>query len=384
MPLATRLLDSDYNFREYTSNGFPVYSRVPSGALIMSDSNLTSYGFTFVNMGDRLIKAGGVGTVGTTWSGALGTISGSLSTTGSHFGTSTMNRPNANAGSAYRLWNQMRGDHSHTFSFSDNGSSGTRIPVTKGLGFYSKPLSDLVPAGAIVFSSNSPTGSWSNYATLYGNKWLAGVSSAASSGSNLGAASANFSTTSTSGGNHTHGTGTAIAYVPSTGNQITNFNTEGGSGDHVHSINITATYSINNYIKLKAWQTSTNALLSYGCIIPWNSNNQPPSGWYLCNGQTIRGYTTPNLSSGKLIQMHSADHDVTVSGTNSVSLSATAGNAGTHTHQGPLSASRFAYFGGSEHTSYSWPHTHGLSLTTGSTVNVDPANVSLAFIVYLP
>lgn len=47
---------------------------------------------------------------------------------------------------------------------------------------------------------------------------------------------------------------------------------------------------INNYI--------TNKSLKYlpkFSIIAYNNDNKIPDGWYLCNGQTINGYNTPNL-----------------------------------------------------------------------------------------
>ena len=73
------------------------------------------------------------------------------------------------------------------------------------------------------------------------------------------------------------------------------------------NLNISNNISISGNLKVKGniIQTENNyTFLPAGTIVVWfNTPETIPSGWAYCNGQTVNGYTTPNLISSGFVYM---------------------------------------------------------------------------------
>jgi len=137
-----------------------------------------------------------------------------------------------------------------------------------------------------------------------------------------------------------------------------------------------------------AHQTKKTTGVYRGIILGWVGTNPAtlPTGWYLCNGQIVNGYTTPALNVNRFIMTTNNANDSGVQGGNDTAdiyISTSAGTTpSTHSH----------YPGGDDyrqkdttysayHQSHDWVHNH--DSITATPISYRPSYYTLNFIIYL-
>lgn len=106
------------------------------------------------------------------------------------------------------------------------------------------------------------------------------------------------------------------------------------------SMNITGNITANEFIGF--------GIFPVGGIIMWSGSNASiPSGWALCNGQTVNGISTPNLSNRFIVASGSSYATNATGGSSSVTLNST--QIPRHSHSVSLTTSGA---GGHSHTIY--------------------------------
>jgi hypothetical protein len=166
----------------------------------------------------------------------------------------------------------------------------------------------------------------------------------------------------------------------------------GTSHQHI----ITANFSIKNkYVKLRPYvTTNSNVFISKGMIFGFVSTINDPD-WFCCNGQTARGYTTPNLVDRFIMYGDSSSHNTNPSYVDDVNtvtyLSSTMDtNTWSHSHGVTNSYPAITSLGNTRviaryHGTASVSHTHSISPVGGVTsYSYEPSHFNLIFYIYLP
>lgn len=366
-----------------SENGLPLYTAVPSGALVMANTTLA--GGTFVSKGGNVIRGVDYLSVGTSTSPTLN-VSGTLSSSGNHSSSNLVysNDTPTVPYRSYSPWTGSAGSHSHTISNVFSGAS-YGLPLSRALGFYSLPSSTInLPSGAIVFAASNPGTGFT--ATTY-TEWLAGANSTAQIASSIGSNTARTWSVSTGGGGgHSHPTsGSGRDSYNSFEPQIQlDYYLMSSVGNHTHTVSMTGNWSIGNYVTAKSFVSNGSAVISKGCIIAWNSaSNVLPAGWAFCDGSTVRGVTTPNLNGNRMIKLDPNSHGVVTSGSNYFFANLNTSSFSSFHFHG--SGTQLTNGNGSvvsqQHKNDDWFHSHSLSYTNQS---VDPSSTGLSFIMYIP
>jgi hypothetical protein len=137
-----------------------------------------------------------------------------------------------------------------------------------------------------------------------------------------------------------------------------------------------------------AHQTKKTTGVYRGTILGWVGTNPAtlPTGWYLCNGQTVNGFATPSLNVNRFIMTTNNTNDNGVQGGNDTAdiyISTSAGTtSSTHSH----------YPGGDDyrtrdttysayHQTHDWVHNH--DTITPASISYRPSYITMNFIIYL-
>lgn len=376
-----------------SSNGIPLYGRIPVNGLVPAISNISGNGWSFDStlgnyliLGNTAANAGKLTTGVSTGSATVtSSYSGDHSTIGSSGSqqTSIYSSPTTSSG-----WNGLSGGHTHSATFTWPGGGSGYIPSSKSLGFFAGDNLESLPPNSIVFANTQPEGNFSLY-TGHNNHRLATASTTGQISTNVGSSSFSLaSVTSTSSGSHYHALGTknktgqtGWTSPPPSGyfdNDPPSF-----SGAHSHYVTGSFSYTANDVVYLKPWISNSYNYISTGCIILWNNTKSVlPLGWAFCDGTTVRGVTTPNLNRSKIFMISSAQNNgYYVTSSNILTLTSSFTSITVpHSHLGGV---RYQYYFSSSpiyHSSGNWTHSH-----TGSTnYTVSPATRSMSFIMYIP
>jgi hypothetical protein len=292
------------------------------------------------------------------------------------------------------------GSHNHgsfTINFTSNNFSLYRIAYMRKRNPSSSPYFTL-PIGTILFGENLDNVLGVSGYSSYSNRYLMGGEGVSFGGSSN---PISISVLTNSSGDHLHNPspygGSAVTGVVGNFAETDRAFTDVNAGT-VHQHTVIADFNIRNkYVKLRTYvTTNSNVIISRGMIFGFVSNVYDPD-WVCCNGQTVRGYTTPNLVDRFIMCGDStlASHNVTPSYTNDVNtvtyLSSTMDtNAWSHSHgvQNPYPAStslgnlatirRY-------HSTASVSHSHSTpSSTAFNTFDFEPTHFNLIFYMYLP
>jgi len=284
------------------------------------------------------------------------------------------------------------GSHSH--AFSNTVSSSSFFPSHIKTLLYTRnngsPSSFSLPVGTIVFSANITNDYGISSTSSYDNLYLYATNSTSLVGTTGGSSTFNLSGTSTSSGDHTHGPPSGGTDAPSWNGymQATGQNQDFTSKAHTHTLTISFTQN-KKYVKLRTYVVQQqNVYISYGMIFGFNTNNVP-ADWYCCNGQTINGYTTPNLVDRYVMCGNSdiSSHNITpitANDINNISFLNTTLVNNTWSHRHGTSGAYQAISTKNEndyHDTASVNHTHSIS---GASFSYEPDHYNLIYYVYLP
>ena len=231
-------------------------------------------------------------------------LNATVGTGGGHAGNAGY--PYANryiySGGTYGSMTGYTGDHTHVISpvsFTNNSFLPTHIKT----GIYKRNLNSAtsifpLPIGTIVFAENILNNSGVVANSSYDSKYLCITNTDASMGTIAGSNTV-YTTTDSGSGAHSHG-GSSSGTIRGAGSQGAINHTyyataySSGMGTHSHVISV-PTNHYKKYIKLRTYVVQkNNTYISSGMIFGFTSNIVSPD-WYCCNGQTVNGYTTPNL-----------------------------------------------------------------------------------------
>lgn len=315
---------------------------IPSGLIIMSADGSTPSGWTRFSGADGYFICGAgnsysVGAAAQTWS----VSSVSSSSAGAH-----NNHPAVSIG-GYIIYtapaNTSAGSHSHTAAISAYNLSTQRMVLIKA-----NANGTVMPAQGMGFGISTLSGMSVFSATGFLNGY-----------SSNGTVAESSSGTCSTNGAHTHeNTG---GYWAGTGPQ------QLSSGDHTHTLSITATQAIKRAVLRGLYQAAAYAPIA-GLIGLWEGTSAP-AGWTLCNGSNgtvdLRDYFIQFSTSG----------DGTRAGGNTIGFSIGLNtNSWTHNHTGatnPLQYDKACY-----PRSLSASHSHTASITA----TYVPARYALTFI----
>lgn len=330
-------------------------------------------------------------------------------TSGGHSGieSGTFSQPRNDGTSitSYGITNTNAGEHSHSISGLSGSSylggvyfAGTVVEMYKCI----SPTKE-IPAKTIVLTSGNVLND--DYAPLNENNVGTGFITGSSTwittnGGALGDAIsptygtsnpvASFTILTSSAGTHTHEL-TNVFPLYSNGRPTSPRTPDELSmprGNHNHYANVDATI-YPAIIYQTAHQTKRKTGVYRGTILGWVGTNLAtlPTGWYLCNGQTVNGYTTPALNVNRFIMTTNNTNDNgTTSGndTANVSISTSAGTtSSTHSH----------YPGGDNyrtgrdttysayHREFEWGHNH--DTITPTSISYRQPYYTMNFIIYL-
>jgi hypothetical protein len=253
--------------------------------------------------------------------------------------------------------------------------------------YNTKSTTKLLPANCIVFSETQPSSNFVAF-TEGSDKFIAyyktgGLAAGTTTGAN------NYSMTTlgstSSSGNHDHGNSTINQATSSAAtNPFNGFAVPATAGAHTH----TDTYAMRlyqQYLTMNTWRATVDTPLVNGMIIGYRSTSSKwiPTNWYVCNGQTVKGYVTPNLVNRYplcSIGSHNANN-ISTYDYNGYDLQYTGSTTVTHAHN--PSTSNYVANGtyGANHTSFAWSHTHSFS---GKGFDYEPPSRGICFIIYLP
>jgi hypothetical protein len=370
---------------------------IPTDAVIFTYAAISNSSWTFWNTGaGRVVKSSVLA------SAATGAGSGTWTTTSVTDTSTDSIHTGTLVGPAHNLYTTggtttstvtgsfSNGAHTHTWTGLNLTNS---LPPYYTVGAYTPAVSTLtlLPINTIIFSAANPnTSLWTAAATV--NAALENKSpllpTLASSITATGGALTNTPTL-TSSTAAAHGHSGSMTNLTSAGSTTAfRYNNLGANGSHSHtSTALTVTMS-QQYIKLGSFiNTTTAAPLVSGMIIAYKNTSTIPTNWFLCNGQTVRGVTTPDLvTTGRYVRFTSTSHGNTptsdsLTDSNIWSGSATLGPYSiSHTHSTSSAVSsnnnRLDFY----HSSFAWSHNHPVSVNAA----YEPPSINLAFIMYIP
>jgi len=294
----------------------------------------------------------------------------------------------------------IAGSHVHgstNMTFTSNIFPSYRSAYMRKRNPNSSPYFTL-PFGTILFGENLDNISGVTGYSTYNGKYLVGQgTSSLSNGGYSNPVSYPFLTNYA--GDHTHNPspygGSAVNGFYGGGAEVNRAFTDGDDGTS-HNHTITANFSIKNqYVKLRPYVTTNSSVpVSRGMIFGFVSAINDPD-WFCCNGQTARGYTTPNLVDRFIMYGDSSSHNAKPISTDDVNtvtyLSSTMDtNTWNHRHGVTNPYPATTSLGNNRviaryHGNANVPHTHGIFHNTGgNTFAFEPAHFNLIFYVYLP
>lgn len=390
-------------FDQVSERGIPLYGTIPTNGVIFADTNLTSYGASLINMGNRLIKISAPASAGTTVNFNPGSASATASTSGQHSGSGTnpsiltgIGRWTSGLNTLQGNLGTLAGNHNHSIT---NVWSGATDLSRFNIGAYSMAGSRYIPPGGIVFCDSKPHPTYTTWGG-YSN-WL-GMASTISDINTTTGSGASYVVSTTLSAAHNHFSGNTVnARSGSSGRRTIGSTTY----SHSHNVSVTSTWTLNNKVYLWGWQTIYDyAPIVRGTTIGWNSTSTSlPTGWYFCDGGTYNGYTTLNLNQGLHVAVtpgggpFSYGYNLTT-GTDTLVLNnlvdsssgTTTYNSLSHNHTNlitPATNLDFADSGTGQwyHGTWSTGWTHIHTFTPASfTYSGGPSSYSLPFIIYLP
>ena len=284
---------------------------------------------------------------------------------------------------------------SHNHAFSNTVSSSSFFPSHIKTLLYtrnnSSPSSFSLPVGTIVFSANITNNYGITPTSSYDNLYLYATNSTSLAGTTGGSTTFNLSGTSTSGGDHNHGPPSGGTDAPPWNGymQATGQKQDITSKAHTHTLSISFTQN-KKYVKLRTYVVQQqNVYISYGMIFGFNTSNVP-ADWYCCNGQTVNGYTTPNLVDRYVMCGNSdiSSHNVNPVISNDINnisfLNITLdNNTWSHTHGTSGAYQSISTQNENDyHGTASVSHTHSVLL--GQSFSYEPDHYNLIYYVYLP
>jgi hypothetical protein len=329
------------------------------------------------------------------------TVSDSITTNsnGDHVGPST---------GLYRSWlyysgvdttrpfiTKTTGAHNHSVSNLSNYLSNN-YPLSIVVGAYkSNQITNVIPKNTIIFT-DSPNSdldlidtSKINCFMISGNSnWLSTYSQ-----SNNGLfGSNNYSSTSSlvmgSSGDHEHSNYGNYNGFSNISNYTNNGQENLTAGSHTHVLqNFSASIELKRTL-LKTYKTNKDTFVFQKMIIGYANTDVlslASTGWYVCNGQTVGAYTTPNLTN-RYPQLNTTFHNVSNpvgSDFNQYKITSSMANANSHTHKGATTSR--SYTDGTyiaqhdDYNSWTWAHSH----TLNNNLNYEPSYYGLSFIIYL-
>lgn len=394
------LISSDYN---NVSLNFP--AEAPYGIVIFSlnditDSNWGGWpGYPFMEL---LIKARnsnypylGQSTASTN----LPKVTINTTSEGTHLGTayeyySYSQMSPASGGKSFQGYSA--GDHRH---LTDVTISEFYPPHIKTKLYYRKYTSTpfySLPIGALIFGENLNI-SGLTATSSYDNKYLCATYSNVA-GTTDGTSTISVSFTTSNAGEHFHDgpvNNTTQTSFNGTGyGQRTGSYPSSDGQAHTHTGSMTLLQK-KKYVKLRTYRVDgENVFISRGMIFSFFTVINHPD-WFVCNGQTVRGYTTPNLVDRYIMCGNNdiSSHNVTPSVSddyNGITITNISINNNTWNHNHGYGNQFYQNDGTSlpdyrYHTFANVPHSHsGLHTTDTNPISYDTSNFNLIFYIYLP
>jgi microcystin-dependent protein len=395
---------------DYRNSGQPIVNG--EGIIITSIAKIENPEWTTVNINSTLIKSKNIGSfeTNTITSNNPSQLNFIVSRTSNHAAdvggppyatpytsfTSTGQNTIGNAG----------GNHVHTISGFDLDVT-SHLPKNVKVALYRRSTNYSstfnLPIGTIVFAENIQNNPSVVPTSLYDNLYL----SSTNIDNNIG--DKDYSTNiieynfiTSSSGNHNHGPATGVhgqsGYNPNFGSENTtaiNNPPVNNNLNHSHSGKMTFTQT-KKYKKLRTYVVdSDKAFISNGMIFAFNTENVS-DGWYCCNGQIIKGYTTPNLVDRYIMCGNSSlsSHNLNPTENNNAIdenyiifenlNNSTDENKWSHSHgttsgfQTVTALQERRYHGFSEN---GIPHSHNITLTESI---FEPNHYNLIYYIYLP
>ena len=300
-------------------------------------------------------------------------------------------------GNIYSALNGESGNHSHTITGLSGSSyvGGAFFPGAV-VGFYRcvSPTKEL-PANTLVLAKSLQNDDFSSIQnTLFdGVSFLSGSSTWVSTNLNLevyGSDRKYFSKATSTSGSHKHEQLNQYGDLYSSNPTRTPNLTVITAGSHTHIMDITAVL-YPKVIYYTGYLTKRNTGVYRGMILGWLGTNPAtlPSGWYLCNGQTVNGVVTPALNVDRYINMTSNENlrqtisPVTGGDYSEILYSTNTPSTLTHTHYPNPSGddNRVGYYGyyTAYHKDYEWYHNHDGYIN----LPYKPGYYTMNFIIYL-
>jgi hypothetical protein len=407
---------------------------IPTNAVIfMANNDMSTYAsssnWSFINMGQsdgtpsQIRGCTSVASANTLWQRTLLTSVNIITTSaGSHTGitydgttftgyyyTEYFSGDNPN----YPIDNKSSGDHTHSITgLSSSTNLGGKYPTSAVVSSYKcSATTKEIPKNAIIFAYSVQNEDFipidqfnrnsSNYGRFDGAGLLSGTSTWVATNAPFSANNGIYGTdlsnvvlnpTISTSGSHTHstspygGNGSYTRYGVNDYRQIDTIGNGVGNPVHVHDANnMTASVS-TKVIYLHAYRAVRNTSVYKGMILGWTGTNASylPKGWYICNGQTINGVTTPQANTDAVIAMTSLKNfHGYIDGTDTLDVTySIGGTQGIHSHV-TVTYSGYRYMNGNianNHKSYySWNHEHVGTYSTA----YKQAYFTLNFIIYL-
>jgi hypothetical protein len=358
---------------EPIADPFTAGTTIPTNAVIfMANNDMTSYtsssNWTFINMsqsGDVPSQIRGCTLVSNGGKLYSKSISDSFvtSSVGAHTGqydyvTEKFTGDNPN----YPADTYEAGNHTHSVSgLSSSTNLGGKYPTSAVVSAYKcSATTKEIPKNAFIFAysvqnedfipinqfnrNSSGYGRFDGAALISGSStWLATNAPYSANNGIYGTDLSNITlnpTISTSG-DHTHSSSPFGENGSIRRNIYDVFRKDkltAGKGNPVHTHganNMTASVS-TKVIFLKTYKAIRNTSVYKGMILGWTGTNAAtlPKGWYICNGDTINGVTTPALNVDAVISMTSFNNfHGYIEGTDTLDITyAIGGTQGTHSH----------------------------------------------------
>lgn len=384
-------------------NGSPIPIEASSNLVIFSVSNISDPNWASINYSNTLIKARDsnyvdVGTLYLTPTN-LPTLSFTTGTNNSHNGVDYPEYSNSQmspliGGKGFRGY--PAGSHNHSIDINLNNQ--TFLPPHIKIILYkrtnnSSPFYSL-PIGSLIFGENLNISGLTATST-YDNKYIC-CTPVGNQGTTGGSSSFSFSFITGYSGEHYHDG--PVNNSSQTGFNGTGYGERSGSIElstgqsHLHTGSVTLTHK-KQYVKLRTYQvTDSNVFISSGMIFGFTSAIDHPD-WFCCNGQTARGYVTPNLVNRYIMcgNNNISSHNVNPSALDDLNILNVDNytvdtNLWNHTHG---IENQFYQNTGTRipqsryHTYSNVPHTHSMT-GQSTTISYEPNHFNLIFYIYLP
>lgn len=416
---------------EPIADPFTAGTTIPTNAVIfMANNDMTSYTssskWSFINMsqsGDVPSQIRGTETL----SGANKTITKNItdafttSNVGQHIGNQTYRSPKYTAlggGNPYSSANIRTNDGGHTHSvsgLSNSSNLGGVYSYSAVVAAYKCIASTReIPKGAIIFAqavqnedfipidqfnrNSSGYGRFDGAGLISGSlTWLATNAPFSVNNGIYGTSTSSITLTPTisTSGSHTHedpaaNGGLRTDYDLAFNNTVDNTTAGLGSIAHTHNANGMYASAISPKVYfMKAYRAVRNTSVYKGMILGWAGTltSELPQGWYVCNGQTINGFKTPQANVNAIICMTSLSnfHNF-FEGTDTASITyAIGGTQGQHRHYTKSGSTSSILANGtwanfhSDNPVFPWDHRHD---GTGA-INYKQGSYTLNFIIYL-